>query len=386
MAYSTFTNSISLDSPIFLNRITTPIVYGGVGTTSTLTLNGTSNVSASRSIVLIQPTGGNVGIGTTAPTNNLQIGCNVAGGQATTTPLTLSLGNTYNCGTVGTNLKFKVFDYCTDVTYNTGMGVSAGQFEIVAGNSSAMAFFTNGANQRMTILCAGNVGIGIILPAYRLHVLDAHLGGVIADTLKVDTVVAGGDNTQPTGYGSIVLSGNGYDWGAIRTIQTNPSGSWVNRLAFFGMNGSGGALVERMSINNSGVMTINSLATGSLTSASGVITSSSDQTLKIADGFIDCAIDKVMQLTPRYFYWNEKSGLDECAQSIRQLGFFAQEVNKVLGEEVANTPEEGKDWGYYDRGIIAMLTKAMQEQQEIIKENKVQNDSLIKRIEILENK
>jgi hypothetical protein len=61
------------------------------------------------------------------------------------------------------------------------------------------------------------------------------------------------------------------------------------------------------------------------------------------------------------------------------LGFFAQEVQSALGEEVVNTPKNGNNWGIYDRGIIAMLTKAMQEQQLVIQ-------SLTARIEILENK
>ena len=86
--------------------------------------------------------------------------------------------------------------------------------------------------------------------------------------------------------------------------------------------------------------------------------------LKIEDGFIDNALDKILKLTPRYFYWKEESKLPT---DLRQLGFYAQEVNEALGEEVANTPkDENQNWGIYDRGIIAMLTKAMQEQNELI--------------------
>lgn len=134
--------------------------------------------------------------------------------------------------------------------------------------------------------------------------------------------------------------------------------------------------VEVMRLTETGTLAISALASGSLTSVSGIITSSSDATLKIGDGFIDTAIDKIMQLTPRYFYWKPESGLDTC---IRQLGFYAQEVHDVLGEEVANTPTEGRGWGFYDRGVIAMLTKAMQEQHKYI-------ETLECRIMVLENK
>ena len=76
--------------------------------------------------------------------------------------------------------------------------------------------------------------------------------GQINDVLIINGYNTDGDPTLTTYYGSIKLSGNGYDWGAIRTIQSNPSRSWDNRLSFFTMNGNGGSLLERMSISNNG--------------------------------------------------------------------------------------------------------------------------------------
>jgi hypothetical protein len=101
------------------------------------------------------------------------------------------------------------------------------------------------------------------------------------------------------------------------------------------------------------------LGTGTVTSTSGVLSAVSDMNLKIEDGYIDSALDKILKLTPRYFYWKEETGLPT---DLRQLGFFAQEVNEALGEEAANSPKTEKDkWGIYDRAMIAMLTKAIQE-------------------------
>jgi hypothetical protein len=121
---------------------------------------------------------------------------------------------------------------------------------------------------------------------------------------------------------------------------------------------------NRMSINSTGVVTIANLGTGTVTSTAGVLSSVSDSAYKIEDGFIESAIEKVLNLKPRYFYWNEKSGLPTDK---RQLGFYAQEVNQALGEEAANTPQnENTSWGITDRSMIAMLTKAIQElKQEI---------------------
>ena len=77
----------------------TPIVYGGVGVLSTLTLAGTSNGSPSNAYVLLNPSGqGNVGIGTTAPSQMLTVNGNVDA---------MGSGNGYlteiaNAGTTGT--------------------------------------------------------------------------------------------------------------------------------------------------------------------------------------------------------------------------------------------------------------------------------------------
>ena len=131
------------------------------------------------------------------------------------------------------------------------------------------------------------------------------------------------------------------------------------------------------SLNASGVITFSNLGTGTVSATSGLLSTTSDMTLKIEDGYINNALEKVLKLTPRYFHWKEESGLPT---DIRQLGFYAQEVNSALGEEAANTPRNETDkWGIYDRGIIAFLTKAIQEQNQTIA-------SLQDRITELENK
>jgi hypothetical protein len=61
-------------SPVFTGSITTPIVYGGSSSGSTLTLDGTSNGSPVNANVLINPLNqGNVGIGTTVPHSSLAV-------------------------------------------------------------------------------------------------------------------------------------------------------------------------------------------------------------------------------------------------------------------------------------------------------------------------
>jgi hypothetical protein len=120
--------------------------------------------------------------------------------------------------------------------------------------------------------------------------------------------------------------------------------------------------------STSGNVTIASLGTGTVTATSGTLSTVSDMNLKNEDGFINNALDKVLKLKPRYYHWKKESGLPT---DLRQLGFYAQEVNEALGEEAANTPKTENDkWGIYDRGMIAFLTAAIQEQQVQIEELK----------------
>jgi hypothetical protein len=248
---------------------------------------------------------GNVGIGTGSPTNPLHIQSNTLS-QLNVTALS---GNT----NAQINLE------------PTGTGIAL----IGPANNVAFAFRTN-ATERMRITSGGNLEI---YSAAELRVYRS-------------------DNAR---YGTFYCNNSA----AIVEASTDPLRlSGPDRIEFY----PGGT--EKMRISSAGVVTITNLGTGTVTSTAGVLSAVSDSSLKVHDGFIDSAIDKVLSLKPRYFYWNEKSGLPT---DIRQLGFYAQEVNHALGEEAANTPRDKNiPWGITDRSIIAMLTKAIQElKQEI---------------------
>ena len=133
-----------------------------------------------------------------------------------------------------------------------------------------------------------------------------------------------------------------------------------------------------MKISGAGAVTIANLGSGTVQATAGVLSIVSDARFKDEDGFVDAALTKVLELKPRYFKW-KKDNSAGLPHNIRQLGFFAQEVQAALGEEVVNTPAENGNYGIHDRGIIAMLVKAMQEQNETI-------SNLMSRIVILETK
>jgi len=129
----------------------------------------------------------------------------------------------------------------------------------------------------------------------------------------------------------------------LRIRAVNGAGAQCTIAKFYGM----------------GTFSLDQYSNGTLSVSSGIVVSSSDKCMKIDDGAIDIALPKIMCLNPRYFYWKPETCLNSCD---RQLGFYAQDVSEVLGTEVANQ-SHNCSWGIYDRGIIAMLTKGIQEQQ-----------------------
>ena len=91
-------------------------------------------------------------------------------------------------------------------------------------------------------------------------------------------------------------------------------------------------MTEQMRIDNAGLINIPGLAASSTVSTDGSknLTTSSDSSKKVSDGLIpDGALEKIQQLTPRFFKWKTDiaNGIDS-----RQLGFYAQEVRGVVPE------------------------------------------------------
>lgn len=115
---------------------------------------------------------------------------------------------------------------------------------------------------------------------------------------------------------------------------------------------------RRMLLAPTGQLTLDYYGAGTLTSsASGVVSVSSDENMKVPDGIPADGVEKVKALSPKYFFWKDEAGNPDPSQG-RQLGFFAQEVNQVCPEAAPGT---GGKWGIYDRSLVALLVKAVQE-------------------------
>jgi hypothetical protein len=82
----------------------------------------------------------------------------------------------------------------------------------------------------------------------------------------------------------------------------------------------------------------------------------SDERLKTNICALDCGINRVSLLNPVTYTW-----IDEKYGKGGQIGFIAQEVEKVVPEAVFKTSTD--DYGFNDRPLVALLTKTLQEQE-----------------------
>ena len=356
---------------------------------------------------------GNVGIGTSSPSYKLD----VVGGIRVNLTGQAQIWN----GATGVYTSYQ-YNGTTNGDIGTAnqtfSGGATGDFGITsrAGN---LVLGTN-TTERMRIDSSGNVGIGTSSPGYKLDVASGDTTNGQAIRIRANATSASGglqftDSAASTQYGWIKGKSTGLSFfggnnsagdmfidasGNVGIGVNNPTAKLqvAGQIRSTGVTGdyaayftqAGGAdrdiLVAGVSAVSNGLQvqyvssamkyTLTGLGSGTVSSSSGVLSASSDQNMKVADGEIENAINKVLALKPRYFYWKDKDGNADTAKR-RQLGFYAQEVNVVVPEASPEPIEEHDGWGVYDRSLVATLTAAIQEQQALI-------TSLTARIEALE--
>ena len=302
-------------------------------------VTGTAKVSSTLLVSGASTLTGNVGIGTTT----------------TDFPLVVKTDASANSIKIlgRTSGDTKVVWYSSDnATQYAHIDIGAAYFQMYASNSQSIQFY-NGATNSLTL---ASTGAATFSSSVTSSANESSFGS--ASTAGTTMTIQAG-----SGNGAIRFKNAAGGDGTLLIQGT--SSSIIYRFDTYSVGNA-------FQISNAGVITIGQIGSGTVTATSGVLSAVSDMNLKIEDGFIDNALEKVMNLKPRYYHWKEESGLPT---DIRQLGFYAQEVNEAIGEEGANTPKNENDkWGIYDRAIIAMLTKAMQEQNEVIEDLKSRLD------------
>lgn len=359
------------------NNSTNEIVIGtdaiGNGDNSvTIGNDGTIGTATSKTIL-----NGNVGIGTDSPTTSLQINKNSTSGASggisiktdDSNESLISIGVSTSLGRA----------FISSLQNGTGSQLP---LDFITGNSST--------NVRMRIAADGNVGIGTTSPSTKLHI-----SGPSASLKVENTTSARVDVTQIDLTGTVAGSGAGNE----RAILFGRS-AFVERQAkiAYGQGSSNGqfpyltfstgdnvnSLDEHMRITSAGNVGIGTTSpsyklhvNGSVAGV-GSYVNLSDVNYKTNIYDLNYGINEIKQLRPVTYKWKN---IDYGTRT--NIGFLAQEVELVMPELVISSDEDVKSMASSD--LIAVLTKATQEQQEEIDLLKQQIEMLIAEINALKN-
>jgi hypothetical protein len=220
-------------------------------------------------------------------------------------------------------------------------------------------------------LTSTGLGIGTSSPATKLDI--AGLG--TSTPAAIFRGGAGVGNSGGLGLYTSATDANARNWYVVSN-STSYGDLNIKVGTSQGADPTSGTIVATFS--SAGIVTMGAYGAGAATfSASGVISSVSDETWKIKDGVPVDSDAMLNKLEPGYWYYNDDK--KDIFGKDRQLGFYAQNVNAAIGPEAAPEPEENKPWGYYDRSVLAVTVMSLKKTLKTI-------ESLTQRITELEAK
>jgi hypothetical protein len=350
---------------------------------------------------------GNLGIGTTSPTDRLDI--RFASGT----------GNLKAGVTAGNNIK--LYNTVGDLSISTSDATS----DVIA-DSQRNVIFKTANTERARIDSSGNLLIGTTTSgAYKLDVSSSSTtvtrfqgtnanggyvwyqmggatptssgyvgsakqivsGGAVTDfgiTATANLVFGSNDNTErariDTG-GNFLVGTSSTSLTAGTGIKLQPTGQNATTPGLSQVGSSSANTENTLHVYSTGAAAYRFYVGygGTISATSTTITAISDQRLKENIRDLDDGLDKVLSLKPRKFDWKEGKGAD--IKNAR--GFIAQEFETVFPdmiEQWLDEPPEGEEpYKAINANLIPTLVKAIQEQQALIQ-------SLTDRLTALENK
>jgi hypothetical protein len=217
----------------------------------------------------------------------------------------------------------------------------------------------------------GAVGVGTNSPTTTLTVGNSV--GTIAGELTLNPAATSNEGGQITLKKS--LNGSTADW----TIDQYGTTSADARIRIFaGTTQTNGLTILENGNVGIGVMTPTTklYVNGDITANS--IAGTSDVRFKTNIRSVSSALDKIKQLRGVYFNWNQKVFPEKDFGSQDELGFIAQEVEKIVPEIVIKdkTKDEYRSVKY-DK-LVALLVEAIKEQQKQIDSLKYKVNKLSK--------
>ena len=214
---------------------------------------------------------------------------------------------------------------------------------------------------------AGNVGIGTTSPTALLEVAgDLLVGGPTA----ANKAVYSSANAHLR-----LLSGN--SGGAALVFQAGTPGAPTEHMRIDGATGNVGlgtaVVTEKLmvagnvvpSADNTYTSGTSALRWSALWAMNGTI-QTSDRRLKESIEASPYGLDEVMELRPVSYSWKDQPGQG------RNVGLIAQEVQPLIPEAVHVGDDERQTLGLNYADLVPVLAKAIQEQQEIIEQQREQ--------------
>ena len=300
--------------------------------------------------ILLNPIGGNVGIGTTTPHAPLQLANATA------------------------NRRIVMYESFNNDHQFYGLGINNSMLRYQIDNTGAThAFFagtsTTTSNELMRIQGSGNVGIGTTTPAALLELAgNATFGfpGVIIGNTSANgrrfSIGSRTDITSGTGKNGMFVVGD-EDAVAYRIIMDQNGNVGINQT------------VPTFKLD------VNGTIRGSTSVTSPSFLTASDARLKTNIVPIANALSSVMKFTP--VDYNKKESIGDANYNIKEMGFLAQDVRKIFPELVSEAKDANKTLAVNYTAIIPLLTKAIQEQQAQIIELKNANIAMAKQNAII---
>ena len=295
-------------------------------------------------------------------------------GSVTTELLAVTSAGNVGIGTVTPSQKLHVVGKikCTD---DLIIGGTSPRIDYDGGSTGSLRFFSTSANtERMRIESGGNVGIGTTSPSRLLEV-----------QLTATNASLHNNNTAAVHFGS--GSGNANSDGYIQGISIGYKTSGANTYAKTAIVARGlndGAARQSMAFLVDTAADGGSAEIGdaklTINGTTGVVSGDLNDTSDIAfkENILDLGntLDLVKQLQPKTFTWK-----NEKAERGDSVGFIAQDVKSIIPDSTVvqgTAYEKNGDEGYSINtiGLVAYLTKAIQEQQEQIEQLKTEIQTL----------
>jgi len=241
--------------------------------------------------------------------------------------------------------------------------VAAGRVGIASGGGVAAVFEDSSDGGRLSVSDTNTSYASSIVTAR-----DTASSSTTADSVPcVNVTNTTASYTSGNYIGKVMFSRSGDSSDGTRCgmvaqyTATDTANNFSSRLIFRTSASAAGDGTDNLEIDDDGTLTFNAYGAGTLSTDANGVVSASDARLKnkLADNVP--GRDAILALSPTWYEWKEGT---KYSSGLRELGFIAQEVAKVIPEAAPgddSVPVEEKRRNYHDRAIIAALVKHNQE-------------------------